>query len=206
MSELVEIHDDGSDEEIQTQNNSNQHSTTGQSFDELRTLKREMEFRGSLLGKTWSELSRIMTKYQSQLIHKHEEYESNIGAGEQGRLSQLENVIQKQANDIKKLEKSKTDLEHKLLTKDGEIVRLRTEVHKLRDEASTKTNLISKLQNQMAKEAHEYSMEIHSLKEILEMESGDNSGVGVGGAKRRRMGPRSRVSSRISTFELSLST
>ena len=119
MSELVEIHDDGSDEEIQTQNNSNQHSTTGQSFDELRTLKREMEFRGSLLGKTWSELSRIMTKYQSQLIHKHEEYESNIGAGEQGRLSQLENVIQKQANDIKKLEKSKTDLEHKLLTKDG---------------------------------------------------------------------------------------
>lgn len=189
MTDLVEIPDDGSENDVQIQPEPQQTFTnTTHTFSGLKSLQKEMEFRGTLLGNTWSELSKIMRQYQSTLIEKHEQYESSLDAGEQQRIYQLESTIDRHKLENTKLLKNVSELEQKLLQKDGEIVRLRTEVHKLRNEVSMKDSLIQKLQNQMAQEALEFQTEINSLKDMLENR---NNGAAEVIVKRRRIGPRS---------------
>ena len=198
MSDLVEI-DDESDVETQevATENPQDVSMMATHLDSLRTMKRELDFRGTLLGKTWSELSKLLGKYQSDLVSKYDQYEAMLGCEGRDRLSHLESVIEAKAQELEKFEKTVHDLETKLLEKDGEIVQLRTDVHKLRNEVSIKDNLIGKLQNQMAKESMEYSTEISSLKEIIELE---NSQLGsmpesmeLSNRKKRRTIPTSMV-------------
>ena len=184
MSEMVEIDDNGSsDVEIQEQGDDIHKHV---SLEDLRTMKREVEMRQTVLGKSWQELHKMMSKYHANLVLKHEQYEAIVDDGERTYLAKLESTIEKRADEARRAEKLVTELEAKLLEKDNEIVRLRTDNHTLRNDVTMKDSLIRKLQNQMAKEAMEYSAEITSLKEILEMESSHAGGDGASARKRAR--------------------
>lgn len=178
---MVEIPDDDADDvTIATNKTTAATSATIPGVEKLRSLKREVEFRNSLLGKTWSDLNKAMDVYHAQLVEQHSQIESTISADDQERFAKLETNLAQKTRQIETLQKQLTDTEHRLMSKDGEIVRLRTEVQKLRNEVNMKDSLIAKLQSQMAKEALEYQTEITNMKDLLEQNELDNGHGGHG--------------------------
>ena len=145
--------------------------TTFRPLDNILSMKQELDLHGNMLGKTWCELSSVLSRYQAELVSKYERYEASLGGDDnQDHISRVDSLLEEKDQLIVRLEKTIREQENKLAEKDSEIVKLRTSNHQLTNDVNIKTMLISKIQNQMAKESMEYSSEINALKGYLEVE------------------------------------
>jgi hypothetical protein len=160
----------------------------------LTLMKVEIDIKGNLLSKTWSELSALLEKYKAELITQEQMFSSACSASFQmplGSIQELkEQVLRKdqmltkcQAEMIRTqslLGEVRTNLtgkeellqkqQRELIERDGIVLQLQSEVLKLNAELSGKNTLVDKLQEQMIKESLDLASEMNTMRELLDKE------------------------------------
>ncbi|XP_064628115.1 uncharacterized protein LOC135487872 isoform X2 [Lineus longissimus] len=160
----------------------------------LTLMKVEIDIKGNLLSKTWTELSGLLEKYKGELISQEQKFSSACSASFQIPVDSIQELKEQVLRKDEMLTKCQAEmirtqsllgevrtnltgkeellqkLQRELLEKDGIILQLQAEVLKLNAELSGKNTLVDKLQEQMIKESLDLASEMNTMRELLDKE------------------------------------
>jgi hypothetical protein len=160
----------------------------------MQTMRTELDLKGSMMTRTWSELTNLLNDYQAELYQREDTLTSfengdekeileemsmlNDDLDSKGKLlSKCQDELSTKTERLKTVENElmlKTDELHKvkqeLMTRNSQVKKFEFDIRYLKNEHIVKDNLLKKVQDQMVRETREMAVQIQSLREAMERE------------------------------------
>ncbi|XP_064629414.1 uncharacterized protein LOC135488680 isoform X4 [Lineus longissimus] len=160
----------------------------------MQTMRTELDLKGSMMTRTWTELTNLLNDYQAELYQREDTLTSFENCDEKAVLEEMsalkddlgskDRVLSKCQEELRtKTERLKTveaelimktdeltKVKQELTTRNAQVKKFEFDVRYLKNEHVVKDNLLKKVQDQMVRETREMAAQIQGLRESMEME------------------------------------